>query len=206
MIIMVVNYLTKVPKEGFMMHPETWVDLRVSKCIGTLFSNHASTWFWGALGAWWEAVQKLMWYWEAWAQGRKGLMGAYNDILLKLQSVNLEKKKKNSIIQIEETLKCCCKLVFARLVQAVMVTPSSRHTHRAFGISNKVQSIMWIFGHITLSHITQGKHLGHQVNSFHKYDVRSQRRLERCGSLHRGASMCHLGLFVSLLRQLCWTN
>lgn len=116
------------------------------------------------------------------------------------------KKKKNSIIQIEETLKCCCKLVFARLVQAVMVTPSSRHTHRAFGISNKVQSIMWIFGHITLSHITQGKHLGHQVNSFHKYDVRSQRRLERCGSLHRGASMCHLGLFVSLLRQLCWTN
>jgi len=76
MIIMVVNYLPKVPKEGFMMHPETWVDLRALKCIGTLFSNHASTWFWGALGAWWEAVQKLMWYWEAWAQGRKGLMGA----------------------------------------------------------------------------------------------------------------------------------
>lgn len=43
MIIMVVNYLPKVPKEGFMMHPETWVDLRALKCIGTLFSNHAST-------------------------------------------------------------------------------------------------------------------------------------------------------------------
>ena len=29
-----------------MMHPETWVDLKISRCLGTLFSNHASARFW----------------------------------------------------------------------------------------------------------------------------------------------------------------
>lgn len=76
MIIMVVNFLTKAPKEGFMMHPETWVDLKVSKCIGTLYSNHASTCFWGALGAWWRGCPEVDGVLRGLSTGKKGAYGS----------------------------------------------------------------------------------------------------------------------------------
>lgn len=121
-IIMVINYLIKVPR-GFYDAPWNmgWSqDFKVFRDIIFKSCKCPILVLGERLSRSWCGIERR-------ARGRKGLVVACNDILLKLLSVNLKKKKK-SIIQIEETLKCCCKLLFACLVQAVEVTPSSRYT------------------------------------------------------------------------------
>lgn len=134
MIIMVVNYLTKVPRgfydapwnmgwsQGFKVYRD--IIFKSCKCLILVLGERLSR-SWCGIERPEHGEERCSWV-------------AYNDILLKLPSVNLRKKKK-SIIQIEETLKCCCKLLFACLVQAVEVTPSSRYTkHLVWVIKYKV--------------------------------------------------------------------
>lgn len=62
MMIIMVNFLTKAPKEGFMMHPETWVDSRFQNVWGHYIQTMQVPAFEGPLVLRREAVQKLMGY------------------------------------------------------------------------------------------------------------------------------------------------